>query len=143
MNLKLKIIGLVGAGAMALSMVAPISALAMEGASSFDPACMQAAVTARDTAIGTALDTMYSSVKSALATRTQAVSTAWANTDKEARHTALVNAWSAWKTSSKEARANANTAKQNAWSTFRTARAACHVPANSGDKTSPENDASI
>ncbi len=95
-----------------------------------DPSCMATAVSARDTAISTALGTVVTAIQ----TRGQSLSTAWTGnpTDAKARNTAIKAANSAfngtWKTFSK--------ARKDAWTKYASDAKACH--AASGDVQSSD-----
>ncbi len=82
-----------------------------------DTVCMATAVTTRDAAINTALNT----VVTALQTRGQALAAAWGITDVVARQTAIKVANTAfagtWKTF--------NTAKNTAWTQYKTTAKTC------------------
>lgn len=81
--------------------------------------CMQTAVDTRETAIGTAFDTMHTSVKAALAARKAALHDAWGMTDKVARNKAIKAAWKKWKTDNKGAHIKLRTERKVAWETFK------------------------
>ena len=90
-------------------------------------ACIQSAVDARETAIGTAFDTMQSVVKAALATRKSSLHDAWGLTDRTARRAAIKTAWAKWSTDNKAAQAALKASRKTAWSTFQSAAKACKV----------------
>lgn len=90
-------------------------------------ACMETAVDARETAIGTAFDTMQSAVKAGLATRKSSLHDAWGLTDRTARRAAIKTAWAKWSTDNKAAQAALKTNRKVAWNNFQTAAKACRV----------------
>lgn len=81
--------------------------------------CMQTAVDTREAAIGTAFDTMHTSVKAALSARKTALHDAWGLTDKSARQSAIKTAWKKWKTDNKGAHIKLRTERKMAWETFK------------------------
>ncbi len=124
--MKKTILGLVS-GMLVFAFALP--ALAANTFSAADLACVQTAVDARETTIGTAFNTYSTAMASALSARKAALHTAWGMTDNTARRTARNAAWSTFKTASKAAHRALKASRHSAWATFRTASAACHVPA--------------
>ncbi len=101
----------------------------------FDPACIQAAVEKRDTAIISALDTYSAAIKTALMTRKNALVTAWGITDKVARRAALKAAWKNYRDSVRTIRKTFRDAKHASWRQFTADRKACKVTPIAEDST--------
>jgi hypothetical protein len=100
-----------------------------------DIPCIQAAIEKRDTAIIAGLDTYAPAVKTALQTRKDELKAGWALTEKNARKTALKNAWKKYRESVRTARRTFRDAKRNAWKQFSTDRKACNAAPMSEDST--------
>lgn len=103
----------------------PINSGYKKVVASFDPACIQAAIEKRDSAIIGAFDKFYASVKGALEARKTALKDAWAKTDKKERLGALEKARIAWRSAFKDARASLTKDKKAAWNQYKVARKDC------------------
>jgi len=112
-------------------------------ASTLDVACIQAAVEKRDSSLISATDVYASAIKSALATRKDALKAAWALTVVKERAKAIRAVWDAWRNSSKAARNNYNEARKRAWGQFYTDRKSCGKTAATEDTSTSGSDAHL
>lgn len=116
---------------LSLSIAPAFAAKAPAAKPTVDTACMATAVSARDTSIATALQTVVTGIQ----TRGQALAAAWGNTDPTARKTAVKAANTAfagtWKTF--------NTARKTAWSTYAASAKKCR--AAPAEVATPSNEA--
>ncbi len=124
MSLK-KISTLVIAGALMFSGISVASAQT----SSFDLSCVHAAIDARETGLQARVDTLTSSVKTALQIRGVELKAAWAKQTPQERKVARKEAWRHYKTSVDAAHATARAAKKTIHTTYKTAMRACGVDA--------------
>ncbi|NCO23351.1 hypothetical protein COW09_01635 [bacterium (Candidatus Moisslbacteria) CG12_big_fil_rev_8_21_14_0_65_36_11] len=106
-----------------------------------DPVCMQNAVEKRDSAIITASDAYYTTVKASLENRKSALKTAWSITDRKERRSALKTAWTNFTKTKKTATITWRKAKSSAWKQFKLDLRACGSTAASDDYTSEGADA--
>ncbi len=98
-------------------------------------ACMQAAVSKRDSALISTVDAYHTSAVAALKARHDSLKTAWGKTDKKTRRTDIATAWKTYRVSSRAARHAFRASKKKAWETFRTERKACGTLATLDDAT--------
>jgi len=96
--------------------------------------CVKAAVERRETAIQSALDNFYNSVKTALQTRKSDLSVAWTNSEKNARRTAIKTAWQNFKVSKNSAIQTFRKAKIAAWQQFKIDRKNCKASPTGEDQ---------
>ncbi len=92
-----------------------------------DTACVQTAVAKRETALWTAVDAHYASMKTAMTTRAAALNSAWGQTDGKTREAEIKAAHTAFRTSAKTASTTLRTARNAAWKTFKTDAKTCKV----------------
>lgn len=108
------------ANGMGTDMKKHASSTMPHASSTLNLTCMQTAVDTRETAVGTAFDTLQASVKAQLATRKSSLHDAWGMTDNTARKTAIKSAWSKWKTDNRAVHTKLRTDRKNAWESFKT-----------------------
>jgi hypothetical protein len=89
--------------------------------------CVQAAVDAREAAIGTAFSTFAAGQSAALAARKTALHDAWGNADGSIRRPARDKAWSDYRIANRAVMTALRAARETAWGAFRSASAACGV----------------
>ena len=97
--------------------------------------CLSTVVSAREAALGTAITAHSQSVNSAYTARAVALHQAYGLVTTSEIRAAIRAAWSAFKTSIKNANKNWKTARNGAWSQFRTAAKACNAPASLSDSS--------
>ena len=90
-----------------------------------DPACVGAAVAARETALGAGITTYNTDIGSAYSSRASALASAYALTDKTSIMAAVKTAWAQFGAGLKLSHRNWVTVRTNAWTAFRTAARAC------------------
>jgi hypothetical protein len=95
-------------------------------------ACIQGAIVERDNAVISAVNAYHTAVVSALTTRRDAFSSAWALTDRTARKNALKTALETFRSARKSASETFHKAKESAWSEFAKDRKDCGVGAQDG-----------
>ncbi len=95
-----------------------------------DTACIQTVVAKREAAVITSLDTFYTSVKTALQTRKDALNAAWGQTDVATREQAIKAAHQAFQGTWKKANQALKTSRKDAWKVFKTDAKACKVTTN-------------
>jgi predicted lipoprotein with Yx(FWY)xxD motif len=98
--------------------------------------CMVTALTKRDNAVLSALDTYQGAWKTALTARRDALSKAWALENRDERMKASREAWSLFKNSHKTAQRSFHDGRETAWETFKTDRKACGSHVMREDRTS-------
>lgn len=108
---------------------------------SVDTGCISAAVDARDTAMMDAMDTMSTSLRSALSIRKSALMAAWSTTDAIERNTTMRSIWADFKKSTMDARSAMKTEKKSIWSTFKTSAKACN--ASEADAAGESSDSAL
>lgn len=108
-----------------------------------DTACIQSAISKRETAIASGFSAYSSSVSSALKARATAFASAWELTSAKARNTALKAAWKAYKSSISLARSAWSRARQSSWVAFYDARKSCGTNAAAEDTTTHSVDATL
>jgi len=106
-------------------------------------ACMQTAVTTRETALLKATEARYTAHKAALGSRKTALVEAWKLTDLKARRTAIKTAGVTYQKSLYEANKAFRAEKRAAWKQFYTDRKTCKANGNSGDAMTEGADASL
>jgi hypothetical protein len=97
--------------------------------SSWNSACIQAAVEKRETAIISATDTLSVSVKASLEKRKAALISAWGMSNAKERKTARNAAWATFRSEQKTARSAHLSAVKSAWTTWKTEASACKINA--------------
>lgn len=108
-----------------------------------DIACMQSAVSKRETAIASGFSTYSSAISSALSSRASAFASAWKLAGAKARNTALKAAWKTYRSSVSSARSAWSKARQSAWIAFYDARKSCGTNAAAEDTTTHSVDATL
>ena len=114
-------------GAIALIALAFVVAIPRGMASAAtDVACIQNAVSVRESSIMNAVTTAQSVHTQALNTRASALQSAWGITDKTARKEAVKSAWSTYKTTMETNHQTRKSAHQTIKETFKQSKQACH-----------------
>lgn len=90
-----------------------------------DLVCVQNAITKREDAVMTSIDTATTALKNAMTTRKTSLVAAWKIENRNDRNVAIKASWSTFKTSIRDINATRRTSVKNAWSTFKTERHAC------------------
>jgi hypothetical protein len=99
------------------------------GEYTFDTACMQTAVEARDTAILAAFQVLAKAMEDAFRRRSDALKEAWGKTLSTERAAAIKAAWDSFRKSKKEASGEFKTTRKVAWKQFKdTAKGPCKLP---------------
>lgn len=91
----------------------------------FDVACVQTAIDAREVGLSGVVDTHATAIKTALSTRATELKAAWALSTSGERRTARFNAWKKYFTSLKTANSAAKTARKSVQATFKTSMSLC------------------
>ncbi|MBI3627562.1 MAG: hypothetical protein HY220_02335 [Candidatus Sungbacteria bacterium] len=142
---KAKIISAVSLGALLLGIV---PALAQTGTTtpptnSAAIACLAAAVSTREKALGAGVGTYTGAINAAYTARASALASAYAQTGgNTAIRTAVRAAWSAFNKSMRSARQTWNSTRLSAWSQFRTAAKACRAPSSVSDSANAASEVS-
>lgn len=111
--------------------------------STLDVICIQKVVDTRDSAIITAADGYYTSTKSALETRRDALKNAWAISKVKERKVAIKKAWADFTKAQKEAKRKLQKAKSAAWKQYRADRKGCGKQAISDDSAGEGADSQL
>ena len=128
------------------SATAPTATAAPASASAsakLDTACMQSAVGKRDTALISVVDTYATAVKNALQTRSDALKTAWGNTDAKTRRAAIKAAWKTYQTTQQTSRRALVAGRKGVWNQFYADRKACGRGAAAEDSATAGMDAGL
>ncbi len=109
-----------------------------------DASCMQTAVGTRESSLITAITAFNDSFEAGLATRKDALNSAWGLTVVSDRTTALGNAWKAWKTTQQTALKAFKEARKSAWDAFKgTVKTSCKVDLPKDEGLSKDESGSI
>ncbi|MBI2592929.1 MAG: hypothetical protein HYW37_02105 [Candidatus Colwellbacteria bacterium] len=108
-----------------------------------DVACIQTAVSKRESALTSGLDIYTGALKTAFSARQSALNAAWALTDRKQRKETLRTAWSTFRDASKKAQKDWKTAKRAAWDTYTKDRKACGPGVTSDDPSSRGSDEAL
>lgn len=106
-------------------------------------ACLMTALDTRDTAILSALDAYYATVKTAVTDRTTALKAAWSQTDRSARRAAIRKAWGDFRKAAMTARNTLRKAKLDAWKQWNTDRKTCAPSAPADDTANSSVDMNL
>ena len=137
---KIALIALIGMSAGVLFFATPQYGMANENGTTatstkkiklgknVDATCMQTAVDTREDAIKSGWTSFSNDIATALGARKTALHDAWGLSDVKAQRTATMNAWKAWKTSSKNAHTELKGDRKSAWEAFKkTVKETCKV----------------
>lgn len=106
-------------------------------------ACVGAAVSVREAALGTGVGKFGDAIKSAYSARASSLATAYNKTTSSEIRTAVKAAWTQFSTSSKTAGREWKATQKSAWSEFRTATKACRGSSEVSDEKNSSQEGSI